>query len=51
MGLSTTKSSLMYVCEYKVNLISLLAKSGFDTLTKPKHNKALLKKENAVFYI
>lgn len=41
----------VYKYEYKVNLILLLAKSGFDTLIKPKYNKALLKKENAVFYI
>lgn len=37
--------------EYEVNLILLLAKSGFGTLIKCKYNKALLKKENVVFYI
>lgn len=41
----------IYKYEYKVNLILLVAKSGFDTLIKPKYNKALLKKENAVFYV
>lgn len=50
---STTKTYfiLLYKYEHEVSHIFLLAKSGFDTLIKPKYNKALLKKKNDVFYI